>query len=96
MPTTGHNGSDVDLKRLVERIEKLEDEKREMAADIKAIYDEAKRSGFDTKIIRMLIRERQVDAAELAEREAILDTYRKALGMLATTPLGEAAIGAAA
>lgn len=80
------------LKSFIERIEGLEQEKRTLAADIKEVYTEAKGAGFDTKIMRRLIKERKCDASDLAEEEALLAVYKRALGMLADTPLGEAAL----
>lgn len=80
------------LKAFVERIERLEEEKKALADDIKEVYGEAKGSGFDTKIIRKIVALRKKDDAERREEEALLETYMEALGMLATTPLGRAAI----
>lgn len=69
------------LRAIVERIERGESEKAEIAADIKDIYAEAKANGFDTKIIRKIIALRKQDAAERQEHEAMLDLYLSALGM---------------
>ena len=69
------------LKSLVERIERLEEEKTALTADIREIYAEAKGNGFDTKIIRQVIRMRRLDKADRQEMEAILDLYLSALGM---------------
>lgn len=69
------------LKSFVERIERMEEEKAAVGADIKDIYAELKGNGYDAKAIRTIVKERKVDAAEAAEQEAILDTYRVALGM---------------
>jgi uncharacterized protein (UPF0335 family) len=80
------------LKSYIERIERLTEEKRAIAEDIKEIYVEAKSNGFDTKTIRRLVKERAMDADDLAEQEAILDLYKRALGQLADTPLGESAL----
>jgi uncharacterized protein (UPF0335 family) len=80
------------LRSFIERIERLEEEKRTLAADIKEVYAEAKGSGFDTKIMRQLIRIRRMDKDDVDEQEALLDIYKRALGMLADTPLGEAAL----
>lgn len=74
------------LKAFIERLERLEAEKSALAEDIKAIYSEAKGSGYDTKIMREIIRIRKQDPNERSEREAILDTYLAALGM---TPMEE-------
>ncbi len=69
------------LKAIVERIERLEEEKKAIADDIRDVYAEAKGNGFDTKALRMVIRLRKQDKDERAEQEAILDTYLHALGM---------------
>lgn len=70
------------LKAFVERIERLEEEKATIAEDIKEVYAEAKSSGFDTKILRQVIRLRAQDSAERQEQEALLDMYLNALGMV--------------
>lgn len=80
------------LRAIVERIERLEEEKKATSDDIRDVYAEAKGNGFDTKALRAIVRLRKQDAEERAEHEAILDTYKHALGLLADTPLGEAAI----
>ena len=93
MTDIGHNGVAADeLRQFVERIERLEEEKAGIASDIKDVKAEAKGRGFDVKAITEIIRMRKQDAAERQEREAILETYMSALGMLAETPLGQAAI----
>lgn len=69
------------LRAFIERIERLEDEKKAIAEDIKEVYAEAKGNGFDTKVLRQVIRIRKQDANERAEQEAILDLYMHALGM---------------
>jgi uncharacterized protein (UPF0335 family) len=69
------------LRSLVERIERLEEERRALAGDIKDIYAEAKSAGFDTKVLRALIALRRKEPAEVAEQETLLDVYRRALGM---------------
>jgi uncharacterized protein (UPF0335 family) len=69
------------LRQIVARIERLEEEKAALAADIREVYAEAKGAGFDTKILRQVIRLRKLDRADLQEQEALLDTYRRALGM---------------
>ncbi|HKG75086.1 MAG TPA: DUF2312 domain-containing protein [Aestuariivirgaceae bacterium] len=69
------------LKSLVERIEKMEEEKKAIAGDIKEIYAEAKAHGFDTKVLRKVIGLRKKDLHEREEEEAILDLYLHALGM---------------
>lgn len=70
------------LKSFIERIERLEEEKRALAADIKEVYSEAKGAGFDIKTMRELIKIRRMDEDDLDEREALLDTYKRALGMM--------------
>jgi uncharacterized protein (UPF0335 family) len=80
------------LRSLIERIERLEEEKRTLSADIKEVYAEAKGTGFDTKIMRQIIRIRKMDKDDLDEQETLLDIYKRALGML---PEGETASAAA-
>jgi uncharacterized protein (UPF0335 family) len=69
------------LRSLVERIERLEEERKALASDIKDIYAEAKSAGFDVKVLRQLIRIRKQEAADVEEQETLLDVYRRALGM---------------
>jgi uncharacterized protein (UPF0335 family) len=69
------------LRSLVERIERLEQERKALSDDIKDIYGEAKSAGFDVKVLRQLIRIRKQEAAEVEEQETMLDIYRRALGM---------------
>lgn len=69
------------LRSIVERIERLEEERKALASDIKDIYQEAKSAGFDVKVLRQLIRIRKQEAAEVEEQETMLDIYRRALGM---------------
>jgi len=69
------------LRSLVERIERLEEEKAALTADIREIYSEAKGVGFDTKVMRQVVRLRKLDRADRQEQEAILDLYLAALGM---------------
>ncbi|MEM1285315.1 MAG: GapR family DNA-binding domain-containing protein [Pseudomonadota bacterium] len=68
------------LRGLIERIERLEEEKRAIADDIKDVYGEAKSNGFDTKVLRQVVRIRKQDQAERQEQEALLDLYLAALG----------------
>ncbi|MEA2904466.1 MAG: hypothetical protein QOG83_3059 [Alphaproteobacteria bacterium] len=70
------------LKAFVERVERLEEEKKTIADDIRDVYAEAKGSGFDVKALRAIVRLRKQDADERKEQEAILETYMHALGML--------------
>jgi uncharacterized protein (UPF0335 family) len=69
------------LKSFIERIERLEEEKKAIAGDIKEIFAEAKGHGFDTKIMRQVIKLRRMDRAEVEEQETLLDLYLQALGM---------------
>jgi uncharacterized protein (UPF0335 family) len=71
------------LKAFIERIERLEEEKKAIADDIKDVYAEAKGNGYDVKVLRTVVRMRKEDADERREHEAILETYLHALGMLA-------------
>jgi uncharacterized protein (UPF0335 family) len=69
------------LRSFVERVERLEEEKKALSDDIKEIYAEAKGEGFDTKILRQVVSLRKLDKADFQEREAMLDLYLSALGM---------------
>jgi uncharacterized protein (UPF0335 family) len=69
------------LKAFVERVERLEEEKKAISDDIRDVYAEAKANGFDTKALRTIVRLRKQDLEERREQEAILDTYMHALGM---------------
>jgi len=69
------------LKALIERIERLEEEKKTISEDIKEVYAEAKTNGFDGKILRKIISLRKQDRDERLEQEALLETYLRALGM---------------
>jgi uncharacterized protein (UPF0335 family) len=80
------------LKSIVERIERLSEEKDAISADILDIFTEAKGHGFDVKALRTIVKIRKQDANERAEAEAILETYMSALGMLSDLPLGQAAM----
>src|SRR5450631_1635803 len=71
------------LKAFVERIERLEEEKKATADDIRDVYAEAKGTGFDVKALRAIVRLRKQDVEERKEQDAILETYMHALGMLA-------------
>jgi uncharacterized protein (UPF0335 family) len=70
------------LKAFIERIERLEEEKKAIADDIRDVYAEAKGSGYDVKALRAVVRMRKEDADERREHEAVLETYLHALGML--------------
>ena len=79
---TAHSFAKDQLKAIIERIEKLEEEKKAISDDIKDVYGEAKGNGFDVKALRTIIRMRKQDADERQEQETILETYMQALGML--------------
>lgn len=79
VPKTGIAGQE--LKQFVERIERLEEEKKAIADDIRDVYAEMKGRGFDTKAVRQIVRIRRQDHAERKEMEAILDLYMQALNM---------------
>ena len=67
------------LRSLIERIERLEEEKKVIARDIRDIFAEAKSAGFDVKVMREILKLRKMDAADRDEKELLLETYRKAL-----------------
>jgi uncharacterized protein (UPF0335 family) len=69
------------LRSIIERVERLEEERKALAADIKDIFTEAKSAGFDVKVIRQIIRLRKLEPAEVEEQETLLDIYRRALGI---------------
>jgi uncharacterized protein (UPF0335 family) len=79
-PKTGGIAADR-LRSIIERIERLEEERKALGNDIKDIYGEAKASGFDVKVLRQLITLRRKEPAEVEEQESLLDLYKKALGM---------------
>jgi uncharacterized protein (UPF0335 family) len=86
-PPPGHNSDPAgfakdQLRSIVERIERLEEEKQALADDIKEVYAEAKGNGFSAPTIRAVVRLRKQDDAERQEKEALLDLYMQALGML--------------
>jgi len=68
-------------KSIIERIERLEEERRELGADVREIYAEAKGNGYEPKIIRMIVRLRRMSQNDRAEQDALLDTYKSAIGM---------------
>ena len=74
--------ADEQLRLFIERIERLEEEKKGIADDIRDVYAEAKGNGYDVKALRTIVRMRKQDANERAEEETILETYMQALGML--------------
>ena len=70
------------LKAIIERIERLEEEKKTISDDIRDVYAESKANGFDVKALRQIIKLRKIEPTERDEQEAILETYMHALGML--------------
>jgi len=82
-PAQGHNSVAKDLlKSVIERVERMEEEKKVISDDIRDIYAEAKGNGLDVKALRTIVRLRKQDANERAEQDAILDSYMHALGMV--------------
>ena len=84
VPVSGQAGGvagDI-LRAYVERIERLEEEKKALAADIREVYAEAKGNGYDPKIMRKLIALRRMDQTDRREEEELLDIYRRAIGMI--------------
>lgn len=87
-PTIGHNSEAVtqfskdQLRSVIERIERLEEEKKTISEDIRDVYAECKGNGYDVKALRTIVRMRKQDAGERAEQEALLETYMHALGMI--------------
>jgi uncharacterized protein (UPF0335 family) len=69
------------LRSIIERVERLEEEKKALSSDIKDIMAEAKSAGFDVKVIRQILRIRKQEPADVEEQETLLDLYRRALGM---------------
>jgi len=69
------------LKSFIERIERLEEEKKALGDDIRDVYSEAKANGFEAKIMRQIVKIRKMDKDDLDEQEALLETYMRALGM---------------
>ncbi|NSL93895.1 DUF2312 domain-containing protein [Acetobacter syzygii] len=86
---TGHNSNDPAvggiaadrLRSIIERVERLEEERKGLAGDIKDIFTEAKSAGFNVKVLRQIIRIRKQEPAEVEEQETLLDIYRRAIGM---------------
>ena len=81
MSEVGHNSAGEDLRVLIERIERLEEEKKGIADDIKDIYTEGKSRGYDTKILRQIVRLRKMEPNSRLEHFSMLETYANALGM---------------
>lgn len=85
------DGDNRGLKELIEEIEGLEAQKAEIAAAIARVYQRAKARGFETAVMRQIVKERRIPRTQRQEYAALLDLYRATLGMLDGTPLGEAA-----
>ncbi len=83
MSDIGHNANPAaeQLRLFIERIERFEEEKKSVADDIKDVYSEAKANGYDAKAMRQIVALRKMTKDDRAEMEAILDTYKSALGM---------------
>lgn len=81
MSDAGHNVTDDRLRLLIERVERLEEEKKGIADDIRDVYAEAKAVGYDAKIMKQVIRLRKMQPDDRREMETILDLYKSALGM---------------
>lgn len=82
MSGIGHNGdADDRLRLLIERVERLEEEKKGIADDIKDVYAEAKAVGYDAKIMRQIVRLRKMKPEDRREMETILDAYKRTLGL---------------
>lgn len=81
MSVEGHNVTDDRLRLLIERVERLEEEKAAIADDIKDVFLEAKAVGYDAKIMKQVIRLRKMQPDDRREMETILDLYKSALGM---------------
>ena len=76
------------LRSFIERIERLEEERRALSGDIKEVYAEAKGTGFEPKIMRQIIKIRKMDKDEVDEEESLLDLYKRALGMMPEAVIG--------
>ena len=81
MSDIGHNTADERLRLLIERIENLEEEKKELAADIRDVCSEAKSTGYDSKVMRKIITIRKMNPADRREMAAVMETYCLALGI---------------
>lgn len=81
MAGEGHNSADDQLRLLIERVERLEDEKKGIADDIRDVYAEAKATGYDTKIMKKIVALRKMKPEDRREMQAILETYMNALGI---------------
>jgi uncharacterized protein (UPF0335 family) len=89
--TIGHNANER-LKQFITRIERLEEEKKALSADIKEVYSEAKSAGYDPKTMRQVVKIRKMDKADRQEQESLLDVYLAAVCDFVSTPLGQAGL----
>lgn len=80
--STAYGVTAEQLRTYIERIERLEEEKKNISQDIREVFAEAKGNGFDVKTMRTILKLRKIDANDLQEQEYLLDTYKRALGML--------------
>jgi uncharacterized protein (UPF0335 family) len=83
-PGAGHNSGNTAgdrLRGIIERIERLDSERKALSGDIRDIYAEAKSAGFDVKVLRSIVADRKKEPADVEEHETLKDTYRVALGM---------------
>lgn len=69
------------LRSIVDRIERIEEDRKALGQDVRDIYQEAKSAGFDCKVLRQLIRDRKVNPSDVEEQETLLDVYKRAIGM---------------
>ncbi len=92
--TTLQNATQNQLRQLVEQIERLEEEKKGLAEDVRDKFAEAKAMGFDVKILRQVIRLRKQSKTDRDEQQAVLETYLHALGMLADEPQAQTMMAA--
>jgi uncharacterized protein (UPF0335 family) len=81
MTTSGHNSAGEQLLSVLQRIERLEKERADISADIREVYREAKGIGFEPKIIRMLVKLRRMEASDRQEQDALIESYKAAIGM---------------
>ena len=83
MTDIGHNSIAKDqLKSIIERVERLEEDKAAIASDIRDVYAEAKGNGYDTRALRAIVRRKRADAKKVAEHEAVVELYMQSLGMV--------------
>ena len=78
---SGHNSSDDQLRLFIERVERLDEEKKGIADDIRDTYNEAKSQGYDPKIMRKIVRLRKMDVEKRQEEEALIEVYKLAVGL---------------